>query len=309
MSDQPDPAASSQAVSPGARLRAARERMGLDIGAVAGSLHLDRHIVVALEEDRREALPAQAYVRGYVRAYARLVGVDADQLAAMADASAIDRPSRTAVLPPPPKPTFSDRAQRHLGWVFGGIVAAVLVATAAVLWTVAPSLDWSLPWQSSVEAEVEPAAATPNTQATDVSPTSAREPAPIASASPVVLDEETAASAGELSAPDQLSTPDAQLSTPDAQLSAASAGQLSAPIQDSLTFRFDEDSWVEVRDRDKQLIHGALGEVGDTVAVQGEGPFDILIGYAPGVRLTFNGDVVALAPHTRDTVARLVVGH
>ena len=302
MTDQPEPAASSQAVSPGARLRAARERMGLDIGAVAGSLHLDLHIVVALEEDRREALPAQAYVRGYVRAYARLVGVDADQLAAMADASAIDRTSRTAVLPPPPKPTFSDRAQRHLGWVFGGIVAAVLVATAAVLWTVAPSLDWSLPWQSSVEAEIEPAAATPNTQATDVSPTSAREPAPNASASPVVLDEETAASAGELSAPEQLSTP-------DAELSAASAGQLSAPIQDSLTFRFDEDSWVEVRDRDKQLIHGALGEVGDTVAVQGEGPFDILIGYAPGVRLTFNGDVVALAPHTRDTVARLVVGH
>ena len=90
MTDQPEPAASSQAVSPGARLRAARERMGLDIGAVAGSLHLDRHIVVALEEDRREALPAQAYVRGYVRAYARLVGVDADQLAAMADAAAID---------------------------------------------------------------------------------------------------------------------------------------------------------------------------------------------------------------------------
>ena len=302
MTDQPEPAASSQAVSPGARLRAARERMGLDIGAVAGSLHLDRHIVVALEEDHREALPAQAYVRGYVRAYARLVGVDADQLAAMADAAAIDRPSRTAVLPPPPKPTFSDRAQRHLGWVFGGIVAAVLVATAAVLWTVAPSLDWSLPWQSSVEAEIEPAAATPNTPATDVSPTSAREPAPNVSANPVVLDEEPAASAGELSASEQLSAP-------DAELSAASDGQLSAPIQDSLTFRFDEDSWVEVRDRDKQLIHGALGEVGDTVAVQGEGPFDILIGYAPGVRLTFNGDVVALAPHTRDTVARLVVGH
>ena len=282
MSDQAEPPASCEASAPGARLRAARERMGLDVGAVAASLHLDRHIVLALEEDRREALPVQAYVRGYVRAYARLVGVDADQLAAMTDATAVDRPSRWPVLPPPFKPSLADRAQRHLGWVFGGIVAVVLVATAGVLWTVAPSIDWSLPWQDGAEAQIEPATATPNTAAVGDSPQSVPEsPAP---------DPEA----------DAFLDPISQNEEPAAPLET---------IQDRLMFRFDEDSWVEVRDRDKQLIHGALGKPGDTVAVQGEAPFDILIGYAPGVQLTFNGDVVALAPHTRETVARLVVGH
>ena len=292
MSEQTEPAGSCEAASPGARLRAARERMGLDIGAVAGSLHLERHIVLALEEDRRDALPALAYVRGYVRAYARLVGIDADQLAAMADASAIDAPPRMAVLPPP-KPSLVDRTQRHLGWVFGGIVAVVLVATAGVLWTVAPSFDWSLPWQSGVEAELEPTVAAPNTEA-PVSPSEAAVSPPGAAPETLSIDpiDSTMEAAGG---------PAAQNEEP-----AAAAAET---IQDRLVFRFDEDSWVEVRDRDKQLIHGALGQAGDTLAVRGEAPFDILIGYTPGVRLTFNGDVVALAPHTRETVARLVVGH
>ena len=269
----------------GALLREARERMGLELGVLAASLHLDKHVVLALEEGRQDELPAQPYVRGYVRAYARLVGADADEMVAMADAAAVERPSRGVVLPPPERPSLATRAQRHLGWLFGGIVAVVVVAAAVVLWTVAPSfdLDLGLPWPDVFDGEAEPVPrpatpVEPDREATQAPPRSVSTPTVLAS--PAVGDEE-----------------------------AVAAAVAPAPEpEDTLVFRFEEDSWVEVRDVDGGLIHGELGVAGDTVMVRGKAPFDILIGYAPGVRLEFNADAVALAAHTRENVARLVVG-
>ena len=80
-------------------------------------------------------------------------------------------------------------------------------------------------------------------------------------------------------------------------------------VPDTLAFQFNEASWVEVHDGDGELIHAELGQTGQTISVQGDAPFSILVGYAAGVQMTFNGDAVALTPHTRRSVARLVVGH
>ena len=45
-----------------------------------------------------------------------------------------------------------------------------------------------------------------------------------------------------------------------------------------------------------------------TLRLVGAGPFQIRLGYAPAVTLAYNGEPVPLAPHTRNTVALLVVG-
>jgi cytoskeleton protein RodZ len=66
--------------SPGARLRAARKQCNLGIEQVARELHLDVAIIEALENDNQAALPAPIFVQGYVRSYARLVGLQADEL-------------------------------------------------------------------------------------------------------------------------------------------------------------------------------------------------------------------------------------
>jgi len=66
--------------SPGARLRAARKQCNFGIEQVARELHLDVTIIEALENDNQAALPAPIFVQGYVRSYARLVGLQADEL-------------------------------------------------------------------------------------------------------------------------------------------------------------------------------------------------------------------------------------
>jgi cytoskeleton protein RodZ len=68
------------ASSIGARLAAAREARKLDIGRVARELKLDVAVIEALENDDSTALPAPIFVKGYLRSYARLVGLPEEEL-------------------------------------------------------------------------------------------------------------------------------------------------------------------------------------------------------------------------------------
>lgn len=64
----------------GARLAAAREKEGLSVGEMAGRLRLHVNQVRALESENFKQLPEAAYVRGFVRSYARSLGLDPEPL-------------------------------------------------------------------------------------------------------------------------------------------------------------------------------------------------------------------------------------
>lgn len=72
---------SDDRLSIGRQLAEARNRQKLDIETVARTLKLDAAIIRALESDDRERLPATIFVQGYLRNYARLVGLPGDELA------------------------------------------------------------------------------------------------------------------------------------------------------------------------------------------------------------------------------------
>jgi flagellar biosynthesis protein FlhG len=64
----------------GARLRRARLRRGIDIDEIATVTKVRTTYLQCLEEERFEELPARVYVRGFVGAYARAIGLDADRV-------------------------------------------------------------------------------------------------------------------------------------------------------------------------------------------------------------------------------------
>jgi cytoskeleton protein RodZ len=66
--------------SPGQRLCYARRAMRLSQEDVARLLRLQIHIIQALEEDNFEKVPSSLYVRGYLRAYSRLVKVAEEEI-------------------------------------------------------------------------------------------------------------------------------------------------------------------------------------------------------------------------------------
>lgn len=75
----------------GDRLKAERESRNLSVEQVAGQLNLAVRQIVALEANRFEALPGMASVRGFVRAYAKLLKVDPESLIALIPADKVSQ--------------------------------------------------------------------------------------------------------------------------------------------------------------------------------------------------------------------------
>lgn len=71
------------ALSPGSKLASARNSLGWTVEQVAAQLKLSTRQIVALEADDYAALPEPAVVRGFIRAYAKLLKLDATPLVAL----------------------------------------------------------------------------------------------------------------------------------------------------------------------------------------------------------------------------------
>ena len=71
---------------PGVSLRDERLRRQLSVEQIAEALHLDQATITRLEADDYSALPPLTFVRGYLRAYAQWLELDADDLVRRLDA-------------------------------------------------------------------------------------------------------------------------------------------------------------------------------------------------------------------------------
>ena len=118
--------------SPGARLRAERERQGFDEEELAEKLHITRHYLRAIEEDAYDKLPGVVFARGYIRNYCLLLEMPTEPLMTMFEGLVeIARKEKEAESVPRRKLTRADRNQRWLG-----LSLFVFVSLFGILWFV-----------------------------------------------------------------------------------------------------------------------------------------------------------------------------
>lgn len=130
--DMPDNIPAADMAGYGALLRKGREQLGLTQDEVAMELHLSRDLVFHLENESLAHLPGPTFVRGYIRAYAKLVQVDAD--AAITSFNSVCGPAQPTNLTPNKQRTVIRQMKTHekpMRWVsymiFIGIVVLVLI--------------------------------------------------------------------------------------------------------------------------------------------------------------------------------------
>lgn len=70
----------SNAQRPGERLRQARLLKNLDLKEIAAELNISERLLTAIEADDYKSLPEPAFIRGYLRGYGRLLGIESDIL-------------------------------------------------------------------------------------------------------------------------------------------------------------------------------------------------------------------------------------
>jgi cytoskeleton protein RodZ len=285
--------AKSDASSAGAVLAAAREELNLSIGEVARHLKLSPAQVEALEEGAYDRLPGRVFVRGFLRNYAKLLGLDPQPLLQRIDTE-MPPPAVVEERPPPPHEVMPTGDSSR--WtVYGGIAGVIIVALAAY------EFGFNAPPSQSANEETsagKTGGAPADTAATQSSPATASAPETASSAA-----EPGASAQGAASSPLDAVAGASASAPPD----AAAAAAAKASDAHELHFSFDQDSWVEVRDANDKVVLRKLNRAGSEERVSGTPPFRLVVGNARTVHLTYDGEAVDLGPHIGQTVARLTL--
>ncbi len=197
-----------------------------------------------------------------------------------------------------------------------GAEAGTEGAAAAVQET-APAAAAAAAPTAAVQPPGAPAPAAPVAPATGVAPAVPGNPpagapaaAPVAAppvaapAAPVPGSQPPAAVAAPAAAPVRAVPP----VTPAAAPAPAPAAQAAAPAAGQVvSFRFTRDSWVEVRDKDGNLITSRLHPAGSTREIAGVPPLSVVVGNASYVQLQYKGQSVPLQPNAESDVARVTL--
>lgn len=258
--------------STGARLKHARESQGLSVFDVARALRLSEKQIAALEVDDYSKLPGRTFVRGFIRNYARLLQLDPEPLMAHLSLEQADESRQIQV--PSQKISFSEHQDKPwLKWVM-----MAFVTVAVVSWGV---LEWLGPEQ-------------PKSNVLFRSTQSVALPPKAAPAQPVVVPPVVAEPKAVLPSIEPVSALPASTTVPAAALAR-------------LTMSFSGRTWVEVRDKNKKIIHSQNNTAGADQIVEGEAPLSLVIGSAPNVKLIYKGQPVDLSAFAKGDVARLTL--
>ena len=266
----------------GARLARQRQSAGLSVTDVAASLRLHPNQVRAIEQGDLARLPAPAYVRGFIRSYARVLNIDPTPL--LTDLNAKLAPVRESVVDGMATDYAAARAagrERRLPQWAIGIALMGLIALGLIGW--------------QATQQPAPAPAPPEALAVSAAPPT---PAPT-----LVTDAPASPAASEASAApaDPIPAP-AEVAEPTVRSSVIATG--AAP---TLVLRFNGASWAEVTDRNGKILLSQLSAAGAEHALDGDLPLTVVIGDTNFASVEVRGAAFSLQPFTRNNVARFII--
>ena len=301
--------------SPGELLSRQREQLGVPLGEAARALNLRPAVVEGLEQDRYDEIPIPAYRRGYLRAYAKYLGLD-DRLVLntyQERYGAADAERKVA-------PVSVSRPPSKLGaWLFRlmtVLVIAGLIGVTVMWWqsrggSEPPSFDESPAMEENNElspgAQEGAEPAPPTTPALSSEQSDARLTQP----DEEIDAEEAAESEAAPAETEQTATVNDVAALDLAANLTGEAAEEPAPAGSAnrLELTFNEQSWTEIFDANNQRVFVGLQTPGTTATVEGEPPFRLTVGNATGVVLRYQGEQVNLVERAgANNVARFTLG-
>lgn len=278
----------------GATLRAEREKCRLSIEDVASDLKINARVLTALENGDMQSLPHPAYVRGFIRSYAKAVGISPEEvqdwLAGLDGKSAPRRKEKEELDLPKPE------SQKKNGK--GLVVLAIACALAGAAWWAwsqglipvdkllqgkrsEPEAQSSLPRTYAAGNQERPSPVLPKKEpVSQPSPTQPVEAKPVQRAD-LGLPPETVPAKSEAAA--AVAPEPAKPIEP-----AAREQEPAAPTQHKLLITATEECWVH-SSADKTDTRQFSLRKGDTFALTFSKSLELKLGNAGGVRLRYDG--------------------
>ncbi|UYF99227.1 MULTISPECIES: RodZ domain-containing protein [unclassified Halomonas] len=289
--------------SPGELLSRQREQLGVALSDAARALNLRPAVVEGLERDQYDEIPVAAYRRGYLRAYAKYLGMDEHLVL-----DAYKARFGTAEAERKVAPVTTSRPPSRVGaWLFKLVtllVIAGLIGVTVMWWqSRGGSEPPSMGAAPSAEEQSQLDAANQNAALPDT-PVSAPAPSDAATGQAGGTDVNDSAALEAAAEPEPVELSETAIDAALALVEAQNQGDAN-----TLELSFAEQSWTEIFDANNQRVFVGLQTPGTTATVEGEPPFRLTIGNATGVTLDYMGESVDLAQRAgANNVARFTLG-
>jgi cytoskeleton protein RodZ len=333
-------------VNPGETLRQARESNGWSLAEVALKLNLTVTSLSNLEAGAFDKLPGHTFARGYIRAYAKLLGMDQTVLVQQFDQSTgtDSQGSNVHALGRIEEPV---RVSHTILRIVSLLLLIAVIGGGFVWWQDQTSLRTKdLTSLAPEHVEVEGADGTTQIHPIDEPEDQAVEENQADSSTALALpqSETTAESTGAEAAapatapaapvapattptapvhtpapvvanpatpaPNVPATPAPTVTAPVVPAAPAATAEAAAPVagDGQVQLQFSADCWAQVTDGRGKVLFSGLKHKGDNVTVSGKPPLAVRLGVARAAQVSYNGQPVDIAPFTSGETARLKLG-
>ncbi len=319
--------------NPGETLRKAREIKDWSLADVAAQLNLTTQRLSQLEAGAFDQLPGHTFARGYVRAYAKLLGMDQTHVVQEFDhytgtdatgssvhgLGRIEEPVRLSqnvlrfvsfvlllVLAGIGFLWWQDQSAGRSGEQAGISLEHVEVESADGTTQIHPLDEPEDQAVAAAQSEGEPGLA-------QVSPELAAQPeaelpsttaTPAAAPVPLVVPDTSVAVAPVAPAPVAPPAPVAVAPAP-----IPSPTPVAVAVGEGVVgLEFSANCWIQLTDASGKVLVSGLKRTGEKLELSGKAPLELRLGYARGAQVRYNGQVVDVAPFTSGETARLKLG-
>ncbi|MFW1432690.1 cytoskeleton protein RodZ [Vibrio parahaemolyticus] len=301
-------------IEAGTLLKNKRESLGMTQKQVADRLRLRVSVIEDIENNRFESQQVATFTRGYLRSYAKFVGLDEKVVLVALEQTADVKPKEQEI----EMQSFSRKTkhEKHnsrimlLTWV----IAIVIIGISAAWW-----------WQNQQENSLAQVVAKANVETSQPSADEIAdidlmtEEELIASTPAELAASNNTASESSINAAqtDEVVPAETEESTteatqePVAVIEAAEEVQEASPVVPEgmtlLTMKFKADCWIQVKDTNGKTLVSGTQKPGQDVELTGKAPFKVILGAPEGVTMTFASEPVDLSGYTSGKVARFTL--
>ena len=282
-----------------------RKEIGLSLDEITEKLNLDSNLIKLLENNDYEKFKVETYLKGYLRAYAKVLGIDGDRIIKLYKES---NPEKEPEILPDVKPknqkNSGDRSVKLFSYILG-----LSIALSMLIWyqkNIMIKPDVNENYIGNIELNK-------NNEINGVDTSykiiihSDYWQWPIDNISERYRESgsnDQSKSLKNEKIQDELKKDVIQEQVLETEESPVYETQQSA---DTVVLDLRGDSWVEVYDREGNRLFLDLARGGKNYIINGNSPFDILLGAANEVSIEFNGSVVNIEPYTRYGIARFTL--
>lgn len=280
----------------GEQLKHLREQKNLSVQDIASRLNLEARIIEAIENNNFEMLSAATYVRGYLRSYAKILGVDAETVISSYNQDAPDPPEIIPEVKHVTQTSSSDNPVK----AFTYLISLVLVILLVAWWQsnfIVDNMNFS-----SNDDENEP-------EAEAGYGLSYSFPVVEHSSLPFYRVLETTGTGVPVAGN---SDTEAQGGTDNSAVTGNDGNDEAYPAMittkhegpDTLVLSLTLDCWIEITDALENRVFFDLAHAGQELTLKGTAPFNLVLGVVQGVNIKFNGEPFDTKPFATTGIAR-----